>query len=259
MNVVFAEQAGSDRLQQLLEVRPRCGRSSISRCSRQSRPRTAFGLGKVDLEILPEADGGAEYVYDPSRPESVLARNVVDDALANGCRTQAGAASSSRVNSEPGSRYIDFLIPGLLGMNLMGSGMWGIGFALVDMRQRKLLKRFVATPMRRSDFLLALASSRLLLMILELFIVLGFGILMFHMRVMGSWPAILLVSCLGAMTFAGPGTADRQPRPEDRDRQRHHERDHDADVGLLGHLLLLRALPGEGDSADPAAAADRFE
>ena len=68
-------------------------------------------------------------------------------------------------------------------MNLMNSGMWGIGFALVDMRQRKLLKRFVATPMRRSDFLLALGSSRLVLMIIEVALLLGFGMLVFHMRV----------------------------------------------------------------------------
>ena len=71
-------------------------------------------------------------------------------------------------------------------MNLMNSGMWGIGFALVDMRQRKLLKRFVATPMRRSDFLLALASSRLVLMLIEVGLLLGFGVLVFHMRVLGS-------------------------------------------------------------------------
>ena len=215
VNVVFAEQAGSERLQQLLKAAPDAGKFNIQ-VQPPDQAANTFRLGKVDLEIVPGADGGAEYVYDPSRPESVLARNVVDDALQAAAGRKPVLSTSSKVNSEPGSRYIDFLIPGLLGMNLMGSGMWGIGFALVDMRQRKLLKRFVATPMRRSDFLLALASSRLLLMIIELFIVLGFGILMFHMRVMGSWPAILLVSCLGAMTFAGLGllTASRAQKIE---------------------------------------------
>ena len=119
-------------------------------------------------------------------------------------------------STEPGSRYIDFLIPGLLGMNLMNSGMWGVGFALVDMRQRKLLKRFVATPMRRSDFLLALTSSRLVLMLVESALLLGFGVLVFHMRVMGSLLTIVLIGAIGAVSFGGLGllTASRAQKIE---------------------------------------------
>jgi len=94
--------------------------------------------------------------------------------------------------------------------------MWGIGFALVEMRQRKLLKRFVATPMRRSDFLLALASSRLALMLIELVLLLGFGVLAFHMRLMGSWASILVISAVGALSFGGLGllTASRAQKIE---------------------------------------------
>jgi ABC-type multidrug transport system permease subunit len=124
--------------------------------------------------------------------------------------------TSAKASSEPGARYIDFLIPGLLGMNLMNSGMWGIGFALVEMRQRKLLKRFVATPMRRSDFLLALASSRLALMLIELALLLGFGVLAFQMRLMGSWASVILISAVGALSFGGLGllTASRAQKIE---------------------------------------------
>ena len=120
------------------------------------------------------------------------------------------------VSSEPGSRYIDFLIPGLIGMNVMNAAMWGIGFALVDMRQRKLLKRFAATPMRRSDFLLSLASSRLVFMVIEVAVLLGFGVLVFHMRVLGSVPAILSIGAIGALGFAGLGllTASRAQKLE---------------------------------------------
>jgi ABC-2 type transport system permease protein len=130
--------------------------------------RKGFRLGKYDLVIEPDGAGGLQYRYDPARPESVLARAEVDDALQTAAGRKDVVATSVVTSSEPGSRYIDFLIPGLLGMNLMNSGMWGIGFALVDMRQRKLLKRFVGTPMRRGDFLLALLSSRLVLMIIEI-------------------------------------------------------------------------------------------
>jgi ABC-2 type transport system permease protein len=101
-------------------------------------------------------------------------------------------------------------------MNLMNSGMWSVGFALVDMRQRKLLKRFVATPMRRSDFLLALAAGRLVLMITEVGLLLGFGALVFHIRVLGSALTILVLSAVGAVSFAGLGllTASRAQKIE---------------------------------------------
>jgi len=174
-----------------------------------------FRLGQYSLVVTAD-DNGLHYRYDPARPESVLARSQVDDAL----QAAAGRTSALRTEatpaSEPGARYIDFLIPGLLGMNLMNSAMWGIGFAVVDMRQRKLLKRFVASPMRRTDFLLALGSSRLVLMIIEVTLLLGFGVLAFHMKVEGSLPAILLLAALGAVSFGGIGllTASRAQKVE---------------------------------------------
>ena len=146
----------------------------------------------------------------------MLARALVNDALQAGAGRKDPLTTTATISSEPGSRYIDFLIPGLLGMNLMNSGMWGIGFALVDMRQRKLLKRFVATPMRRSDFLLALTSSRLVLMVIEIVLLLSLGVLVFHMRVLGSLFSILLLATIGAVAFGGLGllTASRAQKIE---------------------------------------------
>ncbi|MGA8492825.1 MAG: ABC transporter permease [Terriglobales bacterium] len=175
-----------------------------------------FRLGKYDLVVESDGKGGFQYVYDPSRPESVLSRAEFDDALQVAAGRKNPLPTSSVISNQPGSRYIDFLIPGLIGMNLMNSGMWSIGFALVDMRQRKLLKRFVATPMRRSDFLLALAGGRLLLMIIEVGLLLGFGVLVFQIRVLGSLLSILLLSAIGAVGFAGLGllTASRAQKIE---------------------------------------------
>ena len=175
-----------------------------------------FRLGRYDLVVIPHWGGSLEYRYDPGRPESVLARAVVNDAMQAAAGRKDALPTSDNASSEPGARYIDFLIPGLLGMNLMNSGMWGIGFALVEMRQRKLLKRLVATPMRRSDFLLALASSRLALMMIELALLLGFGVLAFQMRVMGSWASIVVISTVGALSFGGLGllTASRAQKIE---------------------------------------------
>jgi ABC-2 type transport system permease protein len=175
-----------------------------------------FRLGKYDLVVESDGSGGFQYLYDPARPESVLSRAELDDALQVAAGRKNPLPTSSVISNEPGSRYIDFLIPGLIGMNLMNSGMWSIGFALVDMRQRKLLKRFVATPMRKSDFLLALAGGRLVLMIVEVGLLLGFGALVFHIRVLGSLLSILLLSAIGAVGFAGLGllTASRAQKIE---------------------------------------------
>ena len=174
-----------------------------------------FRLGQYALVVTAD-DKGLHYRYDPARPESLLARTQVDDALQTASGRTSPLRTETTQSSEPGARYIDFLIPGLLGMNLMNSGMWGIGFAVVDMRQRKLLKRFIASPMRRTDFLLALGSSRLVLMLIEVALLLGFGVLVFRMKVEGSLLAILLVGALGAVSFGGVGllTASRAQKIE---------------------------------------------
>lgn len=175
-----------------------------------------FRLGKFDLLVEPDGNGAFRYRYDPARPESVLAKAEVNDALQAAAGRRDTLATTAVTSSEPGSRYIDFLIPGLLGMNLMNSGLWGIGFALVDMRQRKLLKRFVGTPMRRGDFLLAIMTSRLLLMVIEIGLLLVFGVIFFHMRVLGSVFSIALLGGLGSLTFGGVGllTASRARKIE---------------------------------------------
>jgi ABC-2 type transport system permease protein len=146
-----------------------------------------------------------EYEYDPSRPESELARNAVDDALQRAAGRTDPAQVTVHQFDEPGGRYIDFLVPGLLGMSLMGGGLWGVGFVTVDMRIRKLLKRFVATPMRKSDFLGGVMLSRLLFLVPEVFVLLIFAWLAFGVVIYGSLLAVSFLILLGAVTFAGLG------------------------------------------------------
>ena len=215
ISVAIVSGADSDDAQLMLARSPQHDRFKPQVLS-ADEARQGFRLGKFDLVIEPGANGGFQYRYDPARPESVLAKTQVNDALQAAAGRKDVVATTVVTSSEPGSRYIDFLIPGLLGMNLMNSGMWGIGFALVDMRQRKLLKRFVGTPMRRTDFLLALASSRLILMVIEVGLLLIFGVLFFHMRVLGSIAAIALLAGIGSLTFGGVGllTASRAQKIE---------------------------------------------
>ncbi len=213
--VAIVAGPGAQDALSLLKASPR-GASVRADILDEQQAQQGFRLGKYDLVIAPDGREGLQYRYDPARPESVLARALVNDALQAGAGRKDPVPTSTTTSSEPGSRYIDFLIPGLLGMNLMNSGMWGIGFALVDMRQRKLLKRFVATPMRRSDFLLALTSSRLVLMVIEIVLLLSLGVLVFHMRVLGSLFSILLLATIGAVAFGGLGllTASRAQKIE---------------------------------------------
>lgn len=164
-------------------------------------------LAKNDTAVLvqAEASGGVKFIYDDLRPESVLAHQAVDDYLQREEGRKDAFSAVVEAHHPPGGRYIDFLIPGLLGMGLMGGGMWGVGFVTVDMRIRKLLKRFLATPMKRSDFLLALMLSRFLFMIPEIVILLVFAYFMFGVAVQGSFLALAALILLGAFTFAGIG------------------------------------------------------
>ncbi|HJW99033.1 MAG TPA: ABC transporter permease [Terriglobales bacterium] len=215
VSVAVVSGVGAQDAQALLARSPQHELFKIQILDAQSAHK-AFRLGKFDLVIEPDGKGGFAYRYDPARPESVLAKSETDDAMQAAAGRKDAVTTTTVSSSEPGSRYIDFLIPGLLGMNLMNSGMWGIGFALVDMRQRKLLKRFVGTPMRRGHFLLALASSRLILMIIEVGLLLAFGVLFFHLRVLGSIAAIALIAAIGSLTFGGVGllTASRAQKIE---------------------------------------------
>ena len=158
------------------------------------------------LPALPELDSdGLVYRYDPTRPDSRVARLVVDDALQRGMGREDVAEVRDEAVAQPGARYIDFLIPGLVGLNLMGSGMWGLGFAVVQARTRKLLKLLAATPMRRTHFLLSFMLSRLIFLVLEVVAVIGFGWIAFGVSVRGSILDLGVISLVGAMSFAGLG------------------------------------------------------
>lgn len=169
--------------------------------------RIHLRTGRTELVVTRQlgSQPAYEYSFDPSRPESALARNAVDDALQRDAGRQDVAQVTVKEFDEPGGRYIDFLVPGLLGMSLMGGGLWGVGFVTVDMRIRKLLKRFVATPMSHSDFLGGVMLSRLLFLVPEVLILLVFARVAFGVVIYGSMLAVAFLILLGAVTFAGLG------------------------------------------------------
>ena len=170
-----------------------------------SRDSAETALRKGDVAVVLAGRDVLTYRYDPARAESRSAQLVADRAV------QRAAGATDRVPSihdrerRPGGRYIDWVLPGLIGMNLMSTGMWGMGFGLVQMRQKKQLKRLASTPMRKRDFLLAQILGRLTFLALEVPPVVLFAWLAFGVTVHGSLLALALVTLLGAMTFAGLG------------------------------------------------------
>lgn len=165
--------------------------------------------GKISLLI--EGSNPVVYRFDPTRPESRGAQREADDALQSAAGRRNAVAARAEFVEEQGARYIDFLIPGLLGMNLMGTGMWSMGFSIANARMKKLLKRLIATPMRKTDYLLAQFLSRLAFLILEVTVLVAFGWIVFHVRVNGSILLLAVLCIVGGYAFSGLGllTASR--------------------------------------------------
>lgn len=158
------------------------------------------------IEVLVECPGGSlELLHDVARTESVAARLRVRDALERDAGREDRLEIREREVTERGSRYIDFLLPGLLGMNLMGTGIWGTGFGLVDWRQKKLLKLFMVTPMRRSWFMLAQILSRGVFLVAEVVVIVAFGVWILKVPFRGEFGSFAIVCLVGAASFSGLG------------------------------------------------------
>jgi ABC-type multidrug transport system permease subunit len=164
----------------------------------------ALRTGDVALVVIPHGDS-VSYRFDDTRPEARTARLLANEAVQRAAGRRDPVAAGNQHVRERGSRYIDFVIPGLLGMNLMGSGIWGIGFAIVDARKKKLLKRLIATPMPRAEYLASFLLSRLTMLFFEVVTLLGFGALIFGVPLRGSFLALALICLIASLTFGAMG------------------------------------------------------
>lgn len=165
----------------------------------------ALHTGRVAIVAIDEGGARVTYRFDPAREESRTARLSVDDALQRVAGRTDPLSPTDVFVTERGARYIDFVVPGLLGMNLLGSGIWGLGFALVDLRRKRLLKRLVATPMSRAQFLLSFLLSRLLMLAFEVAALVGFAVLAFQVPLRGPLWVLAFVCTLSALCFGGLG------------------------------------------------------
>jgi ABC-2 type transport system permease protein len=166
----------------------------------------AVRTGDVALLVLRSGtDSSVVYRYDDTNPEGRTARMLADAALQRAGGRADPVSTSDRLMHETGSRYIDFLLPGLIGMGIMGNSIWGLGFSIVDARRRKLMKRIVATPMRRHHYLLSFLVFRLSLLIVEVGVPLAFGLLAFGVPFRGSALTLIGYCVLGSLSFSAIG------------------------------------------------------
>jgi len=170
----------------------------------ESTGRHALAIGTILLLAEPSPTG-VVYRYDDTNPDARNARILADRDLQVAAGRRDPVSASNDLVHETGSRYIDFVVPGLLGMNLMGSAMWGLGFSIVDARQKKLLKRMVASPMPRWQFLMAYLTSRIVLLAIEVLVLLGFARVVFGVPFRGPLVQLGLICILTSLTFSALG------------------------------------------------------
>lgn len=164
----------------------------------------ALAVGSILLLAI-QNSGGVEYKYDDTNPDARIARLLADRAVQAAAGRRDAVQAGNELVHEVGSRYIDFVVPGLLGMNLMGSAMWGLGFSIVEARQKKLLKRMIASPMPRWQYLAAYVLSRLVMLVIEVVVFLGFARLVFGVPFRGSLLQLGLLCVLTSLAFSALG------------------------------------------------------
>jgi ABC-2 type transport system permease protein len=164
----------------------------------------ALATGNILLLAVARPDG-VDYRYDDTNPDARTARMIADRAIQEAAGQRPAVAAANELVHEKGSRYIDFVVPGLLGMNLMGSAMWGLGFSIVDGRQKKLLKRMVASPMPKWQYLMAYLLSRIGLLVVEILLFLGFAAVAFGVPFRGPLWELLLLCLLTSIVFSALG------------------------------------------------------
>ena len=154
--------------------------------------------------ILDEKNGQMQYHFDPMNPDAQLTYLKLTELFG-----EKGRQSNllKETNVEPltvsGTRYIDFLVPGLIAMGIMMSCMWGLSYGIIDKRSKKLLRRMVATPMRKSYFLIALITVRVGMNFVESSLLFLFAALVFNITIQGNIAALIIIFLAGNIAFAG--------------------------------------------------------
>jgi ABC-type multidrug transport system permease subunit len=158
--------------------------------------------GRINM-IIGNSDGEIRYNFDPSNPESQLIYYKLSTVIANHDLLTTESLQSIEPLTVRGTRYIDFLVPGLIALGVISSSMWGISYSIIERRSKKLLRRMIATPMRKSNFLIAMITVRTVMNIFEAGLLVLFTWLVFGITIQGNIPALFTVFIAGNIAFAG--------------------------------------------------------
>jgi ABC-type polysaccharide/polyol phosphate export permease len=167
--------------------------------------RMALRTGRIVLLAQPSAGGGVTYHYDDTSPQGRSARILADRAVQRAAGRKDPVAVDDALVREPGTRYIDFLVPGLVGLGIMSNAVWGLGFSIVDARRRKLTKRLLATPMSRTSYLMSYLIWRMMILVVEVGVPVGFGAWAFGVPVRGSIVDLVVICVLASLAFSSLG------------------------------------------------------
>jgi ABC-type multidrug transport system permease subunit len=158
--------------------------------------------GTVSLLLYGKNDV-TEYHFDPMNSDAELTYLKLSSIIGAGDILPVSSNSEIKPLTVTGTRYIDFLLPGLITMGVMMSTMWGISYGIIEKRSKKLLRRLIATPMRKSHFLIALITVRVTMNFIEALILLLFALITFNMTIQGDVSSLILMFLAGNIAFAG--------------------------------------------------------
>jgi ABC-type polysaccharide/polyol phosphate export permease len=195
---VLKVAAASPSIAQALRQEPTLDVAELDPSAGEQRLRT----GKVALLVEPGAAGAVVYRYDDTNPEGRTARMLADRAVQRAAGRADPVPATDGIIREAGSRYVDFLVPGLVGLGIMSNTLWGLGFSIVDSRRRKLTKRLIATPMSRTYYLLSYLVWRLIVLVVEVGVPIGFGALAFGVPVRGRVFDLVIICILASLSFS---------------------------------------------------------
>ena len=156
--------------------------------------------------VLDEKNGVIQYHFDPSNADAKLAYMQLKGIFGSIDSEIKENEDEIKPLTVAGTRYIDFLIPGLIAMGIMMSAMWGLTYTIIERRSKKLLRRMVATPMKKSNFLIALITVRVTMNFIEALLLFLFAHFAFGITIQGSILALLVVFISGNIAFAGIAT-----------------------------------------------------
>lgn len=152
------------------------------------------------LDLLVQFGDRPHYWINPESPKGYFAeRLLLQSDTENGGEIQKAEISGNAV------RYVDWVLPGILGMNMMFSCLFGVGYVVVRYRKNGFLKRLRATPLRPVEFIIAQIASRMvLIMLITIFVYTGTHLIL-DTQMEGNYLTLLLIAAVGAMSMVSLG------------------------------------------------------